>query len=105
MEIDLTAEDSAKNLHNINMFNPRKRLTDRVPTTHLNLSEGETEEDNDDQQLVIDENQKQTFTFKGVFSTGRPTARKHPPPINKKARNQLKRLHQLGYSSFEKTGI
>jgi len=87
------------------MFNPKKHLMDRIPTTHPNLSEGEIEDHDNDQGPAMNKNPKQAFTFEGSFSTGRPTASTHPPPVNKKARNQLKKLHQLGYSSFEETGI
>ena len=109
-ETHLTVEDSAAlsqttNLHSIDMFTPKKRLMDQIPSSHLNLSEGEIEDDDNDQRPAMNKNPKQAFTFEGSFSTGRPTASTHPPPVNKKARNQLKKLHQLGYSSFEETGI
>jgi len=48
---------------------------------------------------------KDTFTFKGSFNPGQVTEKRHPRPANKKAKHHLKRLHQLGYSSFEETGI
>ena len=109
-ETHLTEEDSASlsqttNLHSIDMFTPKKRLMDRIPNLHPNLSEGEIEDDDNDHRPTINKNPKQAFTFEGSFSAGRPTASKHPPPANKKARSQLKKLHQLGYSSFEETGI
>jgi len=78
---------------------------DWIPSTHPNLSEGEIEDDDKNRRPAMNKNPKQAFPFEGSFSTGRPTASTHPPPVNKKARNQLKKLHQLGYSSFEETGI
>jgi len=106
-------------LRNIDIFSTKNCLQDKVPLVDLDLSEGEIEmEDNEDNTQPVHLQattvtalplpKKESFTFKGTFNTGhttRKTGTIHSRLANKKAKYHLKRLHQLGYSSFEDTGV